>query len=336
MTSYSPGTNPAGAAHTVSPERPGATGTTGDAGQTIPLTGRQYELSAGDYHAVITELGAGLRELSYCGEPVISGYQADELPPAGAGQLLVPWPNRVDHGRYTFGGAEYHLDLSEAARGNAIHGLTRWAAWVAVVHEADRVLLKHVPHGYPGYPFGVEIDAEYRLTPTTGLQVTVTAANRGSRPAPYGTGQHPYLTVGAPAVDECELTLPAARWLPTDDRGIPSGPAQDIDGTPYDFRRPRVIGDTRLDHALTGLERGADGRAWVHLRSGSGQVALWAGEGYRWLQVFTGDTLGEDRRRKALAVEPMTCPPNAFVSGDDLIVLQPGERISHSWGIQAG
>lgn len=338
MTSHAPGTDPTGTAHAGTSGHPSAVSTAADhASQLsrVPLTGDQYALSAGDYQAVITELGAGLRELRYGTEPVVSGYQPDELPPAGAGQLLAPWPNRVDHGRYTFAGAEYQLDLSEAAHGNAIHGLTRWAAWTLVRHDPDRVLLKHLPHGYPGYPFCLEIDAGYRLSPATGLQVTITAANRGSRAAPYGTGQHPYLTVGAPALDECELTLPATRWLPADDRGIPSGPARGVGGTPYDFRQPKAIGGTSLDHALTGLERADDGRAWACLRSGDRQAGLWVGEGYRWLQVFTGDALGEDRRRKALAVEPMTCPPNAFVTGDDLIVLRPGESVTHTWGIQA-
>ena len=87
-------------------------------------------------------------------------------------------------------------------------------------------MLKHHPHGYAGYPFCLEIDAEYRLTPDAGLHVTISATNRGTRPAPYGFGQHPYLTAGAPALDEWELTLPATRWLPVDQRGIPSGPAR--------------------------------------------------------------------------------------------------------------
>jgi aldose 1-epimerase len=170
------------------------------------------------------------------------------------------------------------------------------------------------------------------------LQVTITARNRGSHAAPYGTGSHPYLTVGAPSVDGCQLSLPASRWLPMDERGIPSAAPASVEDSPYDFRQPRAIGGTRLDHALTGLDRGLDGRVWVHLAAdgGSGtRVSLWAGEGYRWLQVFTGDPLGPDRRRKALAVEPMTCPPNAFATGDDLLVLEPGEEVAHSWGIQA-
>ena len=300
----------------------------------VLVTGEQYELTAGDYRAVVTGLGAGLRELSYAGQPVVYGYLADELPPGAAGQLLAPWPNRIDHGRYQFGEASYQLDLSEPKNGNAIHGLTRWAAWEPVRQEADRVLLTHLPHGYTGYPFSLEVDAEYRLTAAGGLQVTVSATNRGTRPAPFGTGQHPYITAGPAPLDEWELELPATRWLPTDDRGIPSGAAQDIEGTECDFRQPHAIGASMLDQALTGLNRASDGRVWAHVRSAGRQVSLWAGPGYGWLQVFTSDTLHGERHRKAIAIEPMTCPPNAFVSGEDVIVLAPGESISHTWGLE--
>jgi aldose 1-epimerase len=303
----------------------------------FPLTGQQYQIAAGQYRATVTELGAGLRELLFGDRPVIAGYQADEMPPDGAGQLLAPWPNRIDGGRYTFSGAELQLALTEPAYGNAIHGLTRWMSWTPVWQDASAVLLRSARHGQDGYPFCLEIDAEYRLDPASGLHVAITAHNYGGRAAPYGTGSHPYLTAGTPVVDACELTVPAASWLPTDDRGIPSGPPVAVEGTPYDFRKPRPIGATRLDHALTGLDRDADGRAWAHLtshdRAGAG-VALWAGTGYHWLQVFTGDTLGPDRRRKAVAIEPMTCPPNAFVTADDLLVLEPGETVTHTWGIQ--
>jgi aldose 1-epimerase len=199
------------------------------------------------------------------------------------------------------------------------------------------VLLRSGPHGQQGYPFCREIDAEYRLHPASGLHVAITATNRGSHAAPYGTGSHPYLTAGTPCVDDCELTVPAAFWLPTDDRGIPSGRPAAVDGTPYDFRQPRTIGTTRLDHALTGLARDRGVRAWAHLAANGGsgtRVGLWAGQGYSWLQVFTGDPLEPERRRKAAAVEPMTCPPNAFVTGDDLLVLEPSEAVTHTWGIQ--
>ena len=311
-----------------------------------PLTGAQHHIRAGDYQASVTELGAGLRELTYRGRRLITGYQPDELPPAGAGQLLLPWPNRIDGGKYEFGGASYQLDLSEPARGNAIHGLTRWVNWEPAAQlargetaadadgAASQITLSHVLYGRPGYPFCLELSVSYRLEPASGLRVTVSACNAGSRPAPYGTGSHPYLTAGAPVIDDCELQIPASRWLPTDDRGIPSGPAQDVAGTPFDFRTSLPIGDTKLDHALTGLSRDESGLTWARLASGSMRLGLWAGPGYNWLQVFTGDALAPGLRRKALAFEPMTCPANAFVSGDGLLTLAPADSVTHTWGLR--
>jgi len=300
----------------------------------IPLTGTQYDIAAGEYRASVTELGAGLRRLSFSGRPAIGEYEADEAPPAGSGELLIPWPNRIDRGRYSFAGATYQLDLSEPTAGNAIHGVTRWANWEPVTQEASRVDLRYVLHAHPGYPFCLELTASYGLSADEGLTVSVTARNAGSRPAPYGTGSHPYLTAGTPTIDGCELQLPASRWLAADDRGIPVGDPQDVGGTPFDFGTRRVIGDTSLDHALTGLSRDPAGRAWATLAGPGTQLAFWAGAGYRWLQVFSGDTLEAGRRRRALAIEPMTCPPNAFVTGIDLLTLAPGEAVTHSWGIQ--
>ena len=300
-----------------------------------PLTGTQYEIAAGDYRATITELGANLRSLRYRDTSMITEYEPDEVPPAGAGELLLPWPNRVDHGRYSFGGQDLQLDISEPAAGNAIHGLTRWASWQPATTAPDSAELALWLLGRPGYPFCLELHARYRLSAQEGLEVTVTARNAGSRPAPYGTGSHPYLRASTGLVDECALKLPAARWLAADERGIPVGEPQDVTGTDYDFRPGRKIGATRLDHALTGLARDAAGRAWAGLAGPHGSLALWAGAGYGWLQVFTGDTLGPDSRRRALAIEPMTCPPNAFVSGTDLLTIQPGASVTHQWGMEA-
>ena len=303
-------------------------------GARIPLTGAQYDISAGDYQATITELGAGLRVLRHRDLPVITEYGPDMLPPAAAGQLLCPWPNRVDRGRYVIGGTAYQLDLSEPGHGNAIHGLTRNASWQCMAQTGQDVTLRHTLLGQHGYPFCLDIEAGYRLDPDHGLQVSISARNAGSAAAPYGTGSHPYLTAGTEVVDECELLLPAGLWLPTGDRGIPAGPAADVTGTSFDFRAGRPVGGMRLDHALTGLDRDGSGRAWARLRGPGTEVALWAGPGYGWLQVFTGDTLGPDRARRALAIEPMTCPPNAFASGVDLLMLEPGDSVTHTWGIE--
>lgn len=302
---------------------------------TLPLTGAQYDIAAGEYHATITELGAGLRSLSLGGQRVTSRYDADEVPPAGAGQLLAPWPNRIDRGKYSFGGRGYQLDLSEPAHGNAIHGLTRFASWKLIASATDQVELGLRLLGRPGYPFCLELSARYRLDAESGLDVTVTARNTGSSPAPFGTGSHPYLVAGTGTVDSWQLQLPAARWLPADERGIPAGQPREVAGSEYDFRERRSIGSTSLDTPFTGLQTDQDGRAWARLAGPDAEIALWAGPGYHWLQVFTGDALGPDARRRAVAIEPMTCPPNAFVSGVDLLTLEPGGTATQAWGIRA-
>jgi aldose 1-epimerase len=301
---------------------------------TIPLTGTQYEIEAGDYRATVTELGATLRSLQFAGTGLVSTYDADLLPPHGAGQLLTPWPNRVDHGHYSFQGTSYQLALSEPALDNAIHGLTRWLPWNRVTHESDEVTLRCVPHGTQGYPFAVQVDVSYRLNAESGLQVSVTASNKGSRPAPWGSGSHPYLTAGTATIDECELELPADHWQPVDDRLLPLGPAQDVTGTDFDFRSARKLVGVQLDHAFTGLRREADGLAWVRLTGGGRTVAMWLDASNTWLQVFTSDPLEPQRRRAAVAVEPMTCPPNAFVTGQNLITLEPKESVTVRWGIR--
>jgi aldose 1-epimerase len=300
----------------------------------LPVTGAQYVIAAGEYQATITELGAGLRTLALGGQPIVKGYGDDELPPAGAGELLVPWPNRIDRGQYSFGGRSLQLDLTEPVRGNAIHGLTRWATWQVTGQAADQVELDLRLLGQPGYPFCLELRAGYRVSAEAGLEVTVTALNHGSSAAPYGTGSHPYLLAGTGQIDDWTLQLPAASWQPADDRGIPAGPPQGVDGSPFDFRERRALGSTSLDHAFTALETDGDGRAWASLAGPAADIALWAGPGYRWLQVFTGDPLGPDARRRAVAIEPMTCPPNAFVSGTDVLTLQPGDSVIHRWGIK--
>ena len=294
-------------------------------------SGEDITIRHGDYEAVVVEVGAGLRTLKRRGDDVVAGYAEDEMCSAGRGQQLLPWPNRIRDGRYEFDRSTYQLPLTEVARHNAIHGLTRWANWV-LLDRSDSLArggLRLRPQ--PGYPFSLEIEVEYSLS-DDGLRVEVVTANVGTSPAPYGHGAHPYLTVGR-RIDDCELTLPAGARCETDERGLP-GEAEDVAGGPYDFRSPRLIGGTTFDHPFTRLEADPDGLTRVTLRDpDTGRSAsLWAESAYPWLQVFSGDGLGA-RAREALAVEPMTCPPDAFNSGVDLIVLQPGESHASVFGI---
>ena len=289
-----------------------------------PPSGEQIEIASGDQQAVLTEVGAGLRTYSAGSRDVLDGYAVGEMAPSGRGQLLIPWPNRIRDGVYRLDGREHRLLLNEPERGNAIHGLVRWSTWTVADRAADRVVLEHVLHAQPGYPFTLELRVEYALS-DDGLSVRTTATNVGAESCPYGAGSHPYLAVAD--VDEAVLRLPAGTVLESDERGIPVG-ASPVDGE-LDFRAAHPVGRVRLDHCFTDLEREEDGLARVELDG----TTLWVDESYPYLMVFTGDALPDAERRRSIAVEPMTCAPNAFASGDGLVVLEPGEEHAAAWGI---
>jgi len=302
----------------------------------IPLlpSGRQTVVERGDHRLVVVEVGGGLRRYQVGGEDVLDGYRASEMCRSGRGQLLVPWPNRLADGSYRFGGQEQQAPLTEPEAHNAIHGMARYASWQVADHRQGGVTMVHRLAAQPGYPWTLDLAADYTLD-DAGLTVTMSAVNRSGEPCPYGAGAHPYLRLAHGQVDDWVLRSPAATRYLTDDRSLPVG-TEAVEGTPFDFRSPRPIGDTRLDTAFRDLERDSSGRATVELSAAGGgrRLEMWLGPGFPYLMLFTGDSLPDpDRRRRGLGVEPMTCAPNAFRSGDGTAVLAPGERAVATWGI---
>src|SRR5271168_188979 len=289
----------------------------------IAPSGKQITIVTKDQQAVVVEVGGGLRSYSVGGRELLDGYRADEMSSSGRGQVLIPWPNRLEDGNYEFDGQRHQLPLNEPEHRNAIHGLVRWAAWTAAAHEPHRAVMEHVLHPQPGYPFFLGISIEYALL-DSGLQVQTTATNLGVDPCPYGSGAHPYLTLGTATIDGLMLHVPGRTVLRSDERGLPIR-REAVEGTEYDFRQPKRIGSIKLDHAFTDLERDADGLARVELRNSNREtkVSLWVDQSYPYLMLFSGDPL-PDVHRRSLAVEPMTCPPNAFRTGDALVRLKPG------------
>lgn len=233
----------------------------------IPPSGEQITITAGDQQAVVVEVGGGLRSYSVGGRELVDGYRADEMSSSGRGQVLIPWPNRLQDGSYEFDGWRHQLPLNEPERRNAIHGLVRWATWTAAEREPHRAVI-----------------------------------------------------LGDPSCNPTSAGFPSLR-----------------EGTEYDFQQPRRIGSTRLDHAFTDLKRDQDGLARVELQDPDRgmQVSLWVDQSYPYFMIFSGDSLPNFNRR-SLAVEPMTCPPNAFRTGGALIRLEPGSSLTSTWGIARG
>jgi aldose 1-epimerase len=280
----------------------------------VQASGEQYEILRGDARAVAVEVGGGLRTFSVGGRDVLLAYGADDLARAARGQVLAPWPNRLADGRYSFGGRELQLPVGEQGTQTAIHGLVRFANWTCVRHERDEVELEHVLHPQPGYPFLLRLRICYRLG-VDGLEVETSAENAGTEACPFGLAHHPYL---AGDVDAFTVSLAAGTKLTVDERKLPVG--RDRNDLPETF----VVGERQIDATFTDLERHeVTVDDWV----------VWFDERFPYVQLFTGDH--PDVERRGLAVEPMTCPPNAFRSDEGVIVLQPGETFRGRWGIRS-
>lgn len=300
----------------------------------MSLGGDEYVLRHGDYTAVVTQVGGGLRMLRHGDRDLVRPYAADEVRPRYRGALLAPWPNRVVDGRYTFDGEAFQLDLSEPERGHALHGLVCWARFGLMDSTVSSAVLAHRLVPRTGYPFEVTVVAAYEVGPE-GLRCVVTTRNVGPRPAPYGVAAHPYLLGGTGTVDGWTVQVPAEEVLEvTADRLVPLHRSP-VAGTDLDFRQPRRVGATAVDHAFTALRPGPDGlvRATVLGEDGHGVVCSWDPAVLPWVQVHTADLPDPAESRRGLAVEPMSCPPDAFNSGTDLVVLRPGQEHVAAWTI---
>lgn len=293
-------------------------------------TGIQHRLRRDAVTAHIAQVGAALRGLTVGGVDVVPPYPLGVRPPSASGVVLVPWPNRVRDGVWLHDGEPQRLAVTEPARGNAIHGLLRYTAYDATMHADDAVELSATVFPQPGYPFRIDTSVRYALT-GDGVQVTHEVVNRAVDAAPVALGTHPFVTIGDADPDDLVLTVPASERFPLDERMLPGAPVP-VDGTHYDLRAGRRLADLDLDDAWTGIARDPDGRSRCTLAAPDGRRAvLWAGPGFDVVQVFT--TTSYPGQPRAVAIEPMTAPADAFNSGIGVRWLAPGESWRLDWGI---
>jgi aldose 1-epimerase len=284
------------------------------------------EVSADGARLAVDLRGGGLRELAVGEWQLLDGYPAGTVPAGRRGGVLLPWPNRLRDGRWRWRGADLQLDVVSAASPNAVHGLLSAQPWTVLDERPAGVTVGTVLQPRAGYPFRLAAAIDYDLGPGR-LTVTVRVRNAGGEDAPFGVGMHPYLHVGAAAeggVADAALTVPA-RTAMVVDGGLPTGESRPFDGA------VGRIGDRALDDPVTDLVRDDEGWARVELRGPAGALELAVDRSWPWLQVYTGDTLPAGQRRRSVAVEPMTCPPNALADGTDLVVLAPEETWSGTW-----
>ncbi|WP_298992804.1 aldose 1-epimerase family protein [uncultured Pseudokineococcus sp.] len=307
-------------------------------------SGEQHVLEHGPLRAVVTEVGASLRSLTDDGRDLVVPFGADEVRPVYRGAVLAPWPNRVVDGRWRLdgvgaaSGVEQQLALTEPPRGHALHGLLVWERYARTggssTAEAAELELSARVVPQAGYPFAVEVVVAYRLD-DAGLTTTVTGTGLGDDPAPWGCAAHPYLSAGTGRVDDWTAAVDASSYLEALGARMLPGEVRAVDGTPRDLRGGRPLAGVELDDALTGLAAGEDGlvRFTVVDARGTGAAVAWDPAVLPWVQVHTADRPEPELDRAGLAVEAMTCPPDAFNSGADVVRLARGESASASWTI---
>jgi aldose 1-epimerase len=285
-------------------------------------------LTLANQEATVATLGGRVVDYRSNGRDILVGTENPALF-AFRGSLLAPWPNRVVGGRWTWQGRQLELAVNDPASGAALHGLVAEVEWDVEHVDSCSIRLGYDLPATPGYPIPLRLTAAYSLS-TDGLACALTATNAGEDPAPVGLGVHPYLAASG-LVDDLVVTIPAATLLQTDDAWRETGrPAAATVG--LDFTSPRRLGDLVLDAAYTDVTFAANGRTECTIDYPDGAtVVVWGGPTCRWWLIYSGDTLTPEDRRRSLALEPMTCPPNALNTGE-IDVLAPGESLRLEWG----
>lgn len=284
------------------------------------MSNSTYSLTNGDATAVINLVGSAVVGLRFGNHVVIP--ETDLGPKTYAGALLTPWPNRISKGRYQFEGSEYQLDTRDGL-GNALHGLVDDAT-AEIVETANGFLkLATRVESDPGYPASLLVETSFELTHSE-LVVSYFVTNTGSSNAPVGIGTHPYFPFSETTTVEINAEvafvhgadmLPNAH-VPASEIGLGKGISARVQDLSLDTQF------TRTANPVATLV--SDGQA----------LDIWS-DNADWLMVYTTNKFpwasGEGN---AIAIEPQTCPADAFNTGEDLRVLGPGESTFMRFGLR--
>lgn len=267
---------------------------------------------------------------------IVTGYIGAKGKVGGQGDVLIPFPGRVRDGRYTFAGQSYQMDCNDKEGPNAIHGFLRLILWeVAEQSESSITFCTSLQADeHPGYPFALRASVTYTLN-QGGMTCRFTLENIGECAAPVAAGFHPYFTVGSALIDGDTLQVPMAATLQFENL-LPTGQVLPVEDTPYDFRQPRPIGETPFNTCYLNPIRDPDGLLRVRLRPPNGEngITVWMDTALNYIVLYSGDPLPRSHRRRALAIEPMTCGSDAFNHPEwGLITLAPGQTVGGAWGV---
>ncbi len=292
----------------------------------------------GEYATILPDFGGNVNQIVLVkndGEllSVIDGYITEAEAKQNAGyrsSKLMPFPNRLCDGKYTFDQKKYQCDISRPQEAHAIHGLWHSTKMQVIkLKSTEKKATLHLLHTYKGgdngYPFKCTILYKYRLS-NKGFRCTTEVLNEGKTPMPFGDGWHPYFKLDSPSIDDLEMITPPVRYLVNNNRNVPTGELVSF----LDFFQGASLAQTNLDHGFKLLQ--SNGKAKTILRNPLTKTAIkiWqqAGEQqYDYLQIYTPND------RKTIAIEPMTCAANAFNNNLGTIIIAPKETWTSKYGV---
>ncbi len=289
--------------------------------------------ATGEYVSVIPERGATVHELYLLEDgklrQILDRYDTDLELEANHGHknsLLMPYPNRIKYGLYTFQNKEYRLPITKPEEGNAIHGFISESPFEQIgsnlqENSGSITLIYSYLGKNQGYPFIFTVQIIYTLS-EVGFSMEIKTTNNGIGPMPIGVGWHPYILFED--LENVQLQLPPVERLLVE-KLIPTG-----DTEPFkDFNEFKTIAKTEFDDCFKITSISDEAVVRLHSLKKASVLELWQHTGdkkYNYVQMYTPPG------RKSIAVEPMTCPANSFNSRESLIVLEPAEsfRVTNS------
>jgi aldose 1-epimerase len=291
-----------------------------------------------EYVSVIPE-GAYLHELvlnkNGRNHSLLDGYKSEEEFATQRlknfkGSKLFPFPNRINQAQYTFEGKNYSLEKNFPQENNAIHGLvleTNFTVKNELANEAEaRLELTYRSEGDSrGYPFRYELSITYTLSPT-GFSCTTKAINTSDTEMPVGDGWHPYFKTGI-QLNDLFLQLPSDEILETDEKLIPTGKLIKSD----QFLKSSQVGSHLFDTCYKVKGENKIVETELYDKAKDLRIILWQETGkdkYNYLQIYIPP------QRDTIALEPMTCAPDAFNNSMGLIILKPGEVKEFTFGVR--
>lgn len=241
---------------------------------------------------------------------------------------LSPFAGRIREGKFPFNSVAHQLIKNYPEENNACHGFIYDRKFGVIEKTIDEnfaacTLEYHYPGNLPGYPFAYVIQLTYHLS-QDGLTCATIIKNNSSKQMPLSDGWHFYFDLGT-AIDNLKLKTENCELMELDSNMIPTGERK-IFG---EFIEGKIIGERKFDSCfkLQCIDK-AETRLFSDGRKLDLTIRQEVGEGkYQYLVIYTPPD------RKTIAIEPMTSNINSFNNGEGLIILNPNETFTASFGI---